>query len=117
MNDDRSKESDNPVNPAGGVQCADSELFRALARKLESRGLDCRIVAYEGADADDRDIEVIVVTNPVSKDRGEVRIGDDGSVSWEYSSNLDETGATKILDDVTNCLRATGVRSRREFQA
>lgn len=84
----------------------------ALAGKLESRGLDSRLVTYPG-DAHDDDIEEIVITNPAARERGEVRVGDDGSVTWEYFGKLDKVGAGEILDEVTNALRAAGVRVRQ----
>jgi hypothetical protein len=55
----------------------------------------------------------IVVTNPAARQRGEVRIGDDGGVTWEYFGEMDDAGLSKILDDVINALRATGIRFRR----
>jgi hypothetical protein len=59
---------------------------------------------------DHEHVEQIVITNPAAMERGEVRVGDDGSVTWEYFGKLDETGVSNILDEVTNALRATGVR-------
>lgn len=53
-------------------------------------------------------------TNPAARERGEVRVGDDGSVTWEYFGKLDEAGVSKILDEITNALRATGVRFLRQ---
>ena len=86
--------------------------MRSLARKLGSRGLDARIVTYPGdAPEDDEDVEVVVVTNPAARDRGEFRVGDDGGVTWEYWGKLDEAGAGKILDTITNALRGTVIRT------
>lgn len=98
-------------------QCADSESLRTIAEALESRGLACRMVTYKGTGPEERDIAEIVITNPAAKQRGEMRVGDDGSVSWECFGNLDEAGKLKILDDVTNCLRATGARSSLRRQS
>ena len=86
------------------------ELALMLLTKLESRGLDSRLVTYPGDKHDHEHVEQIVITNPAARERGEVRVGDDGSVTWEYFGKLDETGVTNILDEVTNALRATGVR-------
>jgi hypothetical protein len=90
------------------------ELVRMLAKKLESRGLDSRLVTYPGDADDDEHVEEIVIVNPAARERGEVRVGDDGSVSWEYFGRLDEAGVNDIVDEVTNALRATGVRFHRE---
>jgi len=84
-----------------------------LVSRLKGRGLDPRLVTYPG-DPDDPDedelVEQIVIVNPAARERGEVRVGDDGSVVWEYFGSLDEAGVSQILDEVTNALRATGVR-------
>jgi hypothetical protein len=90
------------------------ELARMLASRLEGRGLDPRLVAYPGDPGEDEGIEQIVVVNPAAPERGEVRVGDDGSVTWEYFGSLDEAGVSNILDEVTNALRATGVRPTRD---
>jgi hypothetical protein len=79
-----------------------------LVSRLKGRGLDPRLVTYPGDD--DERVEQIVIVNPAARERGEVRVGDDGSVVWEYFGSLDEAGVSKILDEVTNALRATGVR-------
>jgi hypothetical protein len=92
------------------------ELARLLASRLEERGLDSRLVSYRGDPGDDERVEEIVIVNPASRERGEVRVGDDGSVTWEYFGSLDEAGLTKILDTVTGVLQATDrrlVRDRR----
>ena len=52
-----------------------------------------------------------MVTNP--GERGEVRIGDDGHVTWEYDGRIDQAGMSKILVDATNALRSSGVLLRR----
>jgi hypothetical protein len=56
------------------------ELARLLASKLESCGLDSRLVTYPVDSDDDERVEQIVITNPAARERGEVRVGDDGSV-------------------------------------
>jgi hypothetical protein len=90
------------------------ELARLLVSRLERRGLDARLVAYPGEAADDEHVEEIVITNPGARERGEVRVGDDGCVMWEYFGSLDEAGVASIVDEVTNALRATGVRRVRD---
>jgi hypothetical protein len=86
------------------------ELARMLVTKLESRGLDSRLVTYPGDSDDDEHVEEIVVVNPAARERGEVRVGDDGGVIWEYFGRLNEAGVASIVDEVTNALRAPGVR-------
>ena len=104
----------SPRNQGRRPHCLNGELARLLARKLEGRGLDSRLVAYPGDPGDDEHVEEIVITNPAARERGEVRVGDDGSVTWEYFGRLDEAGVASILDDVTNALRATGMRLARD---
>jgi hypothetical protein len=87
------------------------EALKTLAEKLESRGLHSRLVTYK---PDGERIEEVIVTNPAAPERGEVRIGDDGAVTWEYFGVLSEAGTGRILDEVTNALRATGVRLRQK---
>jgi len=94
------------------AQCMSSEPLRILARKLESRGLDARVVIYPGGEPDEH-VEEIVITNPASRERGEIRVGDDGSFTWEYFGKLDDAGISKFLDEVTNALRSPGVLLRR----
>jgi hypothetical protein len=101
----------------GCATCMNSQLIRMLAEKLENRGLDSRLVTYPGGAHDGEHVEEIVVVNPAARERGEVRVGDDGSVTWEYFGKLSEAGVSKILDEVTNALRATGVRFVREHRS
>jgi hypothetical protein len=89
-------------------------LARMLVSRLEDCGLDSRLVGYRGETGDDERVEEIVIVNPAARERGEVRVGDDGSVTWEYFGSLDEAGVTKIVDAVTSALQATGVRLVRE---
>jgi hypothetical protein len=92
------------------AECRNARVIRALAESLEGRGLKSRLVAYSGGSHYDDHVEEIVVTNPVARERGEIRIGDDGSVTWEYFGTLDDAGAGKILDEITNALGATGLQ-------
>jgi hypothetical protein len=94
----------------GCADCMNAWLIRALAERLEGRGLNSHLVTYTGGAHGDEHVEEIVVTNPVARERGEVRVGDDGSVTWEYFGKLDDAGVSKILDEITNALRATGLR-------
>lgn len=95
------------------AQCANSMLVQTLAEKLRGRGLDSRIVTYTGGVHEGDHVEEIVVVNPAARERGEVRIGDDGHVIWEYNGRIDEAGISKILDETTNALRSSGVLLRR----
>jgi hypothetical protein len=95
------------------AQCGSSQLFRVLATRLESRGLVSRVVTYPGGAHDDKHVEEIVVVNPAARERGEIRIGDDGSVTWEYVGRLDDDGVRAIVDEATNALRSPGVLLRR----
>jgi hypothetical protein len=94
-------------------QCANSIQIMTLAAKLEGRGLDSRVVTYTGGAHEGDHVEQIVVTNPAAPERGEIRISDDGGVAWEYCGTLDDAGASKILDEATNALRATGILLKR----
>jgi hypothetical protein len=96
------------------VHCMNGELARMLVQKLGHRGLDSRLVTYPSDADDDEHVEEIVIVNPAARERGEVRVGDDGSVTWEYFGRLDDVGVANILDEVTNALRATGVRFVRD---
>jgi hypothetical protein len=98
----------------GRPHCMNGELARMLMRRLEDRGLDSRLVSYRGDGSDDERVEEIVIVNPAARERGEVRVGDDGSLTWEYFGSLDEAGISKILDAVTGALQATGVHLMRD---
>jgi hypothetical protein len=109
-----SSASGTAAGQGGRPHCTNGELARMLASRLEGRGLDPRLVSYPGDPGEDEPVEQIVIVNPAAPERGEVRVGDDGSVTWEYFGSLDETGVSKILDEVTNALRATGVQLTQE---
>jgi hypothetical protein len=102
--------SGNAAGPVGREHFRNGELAQRLAVKLESRGLDTQLVTYPGDGDDDEHVEEIIVTNPAARERGEARVGDDGSVTWEYFGRLDDAGVAGIVDELTNVLRATGVR-------
>jgi hypothetical protein len=95
------------------AQCANSLLVETLAEKLKGRGLDARVITYLGGPHEGDHVEEIVVTNPAARERGEVRISDDGHVTWEYDGRIDEAGMSKILDDATTALRSSGILLRR----
>ena len=95
-------------------RCANSMRLHALAERLAHIGLASRVVTYSGDEHDDEHVEQIVVTNPTAPERGELRISDDASVTWEYFGTFDGDGSSKILDEAINMLRATGLRLARE---
>lgn len=117
MSQDSDTASEEPTRQGGRAHCMNGELARLFVKKLESRGLDCRPVTYPGDADDDEHIEEIVIVNPAARERGEVRVGDDGSVTWEYFGRLDEVGVSRIVDEITNALRATGVRLVRDSRS
>jgi hypothetical protein len=93
--------------------CVSSRLIRTLVKKLENRGLQTKLETSYGDMTDDVKTEEIVVINPRSPERGLVRVGDDGFMTWEYSGKLDEARVGRILDEITNALQATGLPLRR----
>jgi hypothetical protein len=113
-----SQTDDSASGPAADqksrAHCLNGELAGLLVSRLESRGLDTRLVTYPG-DADDGEhVEEIVITNAAARERGEVRVGDDGSVTWEYFGKLDQAGVRSIVDEITSALRATAVPLDRD---
>jgi hypothetical protein len=91
-------------------RCANSMRLHALAERLAGLGLASRVITCPGDDHEDDHAEQIVVTNPAAPGRGELRISDDASVTWEYFGTFDGDGSSKILDEAINTLRATGLR-------
>jgi hypothetical protein len=91
-------------------ECMNARRIRALAESLEGHGLKSRLVAYSGGSHYDDHVEEIVITNPAARERGEIRVGDDGSVTWEYFGSLDDASVGQILDQVTNALGANDQR-------
>lgn len=115
MNQDRDSIPGMPGRQRQGSRapCDNGELIQMLGKKLESRGLEFRLVAYPDDENQDSHIEQIVVTNPRSPERGEVRVSDEGAVTWEYFGTLDSAGAGRIADEITNALRASGLPLRQ----
>ncbi len=101
-------------NCCSKAMAGESQALRGLAEKLKDRGLSARVLTYSGQRSGEKLIEDLVVTNPAASERGQVRIGDDGAVTWELFGDLDEAGADRILDEVTNALLSTGVRLPQE---
>jgi hypothetical protein len=105
---------DSVPERSAGDMTGDSQGLRDLAEKLESRGLSSRVVTLSGGNPGEELIEEIVVTNPAARERGTIRIGDDGAITWEFFGDLSEAGAGRLLDEATNALRATGMRFQRQ---
>jgi hypothetical protein len=113
-----SESSGTPQMPAaqsagGRAHCDNGELIRMLGKGLEARGLEFRLVTYPDDDSPDSHIEQVIVTNPRIPERGEVRVSDDGTVTWEYPGRLDDVGAGRIMGEIINVLRASGLPLRR----
>lgn len=115
--DESRSDTPAPHNQDSPARCENGELIRILAKGLESRGLEYRLVTYPDDECQDEHVEEIVVTNPRARERGEIRVGDDGSVTWEYFGKLDQAGAGRLLDEITNALRASGLPVRRRQQS
>jgi hypothetical protein len=94
----------------GGRRPGYSEALRVLAGQLESRGLAACLLTYPIAGAGRPRFDALTAANPRAADRGVVYVDSDGLVTWEYAGNLDEAG--KILDNITNVLRAAGPHFR-----
>jgi hypothetical protein len=97
--------------PDNCAECASDQRLRVLAEKLELRGLDSRLVSYPVEKVKGRHHDALSVTNTAIPERGMIHVEKDGSVTWVYSGKLDDAGFSKILDEATNALRATGMRS------
>jgi hypothetical protein len=100
----------------GRPHCMNGELAHLLVGRLENHGLDARLVTYRGEDGYDERVEEIVIVNPAARERGEVRVGDDGSITWEYAGSVDEAGISAIVGEVTNALQVTSVRVPRDHR-
>jgi hypothetical protein len=119
--------TDKAVAPVGGaaglgasqrererrVPAENGELLLVLGRRLESRGLDFRLVTYPGDEVPGSRVEQVVVTNPRCLERGEVRVSDDGTVTWEFPGSLDDAGVGRIVGEIAAALRVSGLPQRR----
>lgn len=81
-------------------------LFPVLAGRLEAKGLEVRVAAPRSGNA------VLVVASPGARERGEVRIGGDGSVVYAYGEATDDAGITRLVSDVTGYLSRRRAPSR-----
>jgi hypothetical protein len=99
-----------PHDQCEHAQCVTGQLIRMLARKPESRGLAAEVVACYGDGTDNVRTDEIMVFNPAAPERGQVQVYDDGSLIWDYTERqLDRASASRILDEITSAVRATGV--------
>jgi len=108
--DSVNEEKDGAPGRSDGDVAGDSQGLRDLKEKLEGLGLSARVDTFSGGKSGEELIEELIVTNPAGRERGQIRIGDDGAVTWEYFGDLSEVGAGRVLDDVTAALRATEVQ-------
>jgi hypothetical protein len=69
-----------------------------VGRALAARGLKVGLAVYEDPDFYDVGAE-IVVTNPARPERGQVRVSDDGDITWECRY-YDDCDAAEIADAV-----------------
>jgi hypothetical protein len=104
--------SDDPA--AAALHAADNldKQLSALSEKLRWRGLESELVTYPVKAVKGEHYDVVKVTNPAAPERGIMHIESDGCVTWEYSGSLDDAGISKIADEATNALRATGMPYR-----
>lgn len=65
-----------------------------LGPQLVTAGLAYRMDFYTG---NGDQVEVMTVTNPAAPERGEVRIADDASVTWEFHGRPSNDGIGAIL--------------------
>jgi hypothetical protein len=96
--------------PDNCAECGGDQRLRVLAEKLEMRGLDSRLVSHPVEGVKGRHHDALSVTNAAAPERGMIHVEKDGSVTWVYSGELDDAGISKILDEATNALRASGLR-------
>jgi hypothetical protein len=75
--------ADETTQPAASIG-PDLTLKGVVGQVLDAGGLDVRLLVYEDLICYDVTAEVMV-TNPARPDRGHVRLGDDGAITWECS--------------------------------
>jgi hypothetical protein len=115
MGDRRMNElnGNTPGGPAAPDEDDNAEYLddqlRALSDKLRARGLETRLVTYSVDGVRSKNYDAITVTNPAAPERGTMQIEKEGWATWEFSGNVDDAGISKLADEATNALRATGV--------
>jgi hypothetical protein len=86
-----------------------------VGHELKAAGLDVGLDVYEDLDSYEVTAE-IVVTNPGKPERGEIRISDEGAVTWECdpgeggtdAGEITETAVSIITHEVSGISDATG---------
>jgi hypothetical protein len=105
-----------PSHPVAPDEDDNAEYFdgqlRALSEKLRARGLETKLVSYAVGGVRGRYYEAVTVTNPAAPERGSMQIEKEGWMTWEYSGTVDDAGISKLADEATNALWATGVPYR-----
>jgi hypothetical protein len=110
MNEVNGSTPDGPVVPDedDNAEYLDGRL-RALSEKLRARGLVARLVSYAVDGAVGKYYDAITVTNPSAPERGSMQVEKEGWMTWEYSGTVDDAGISKLADEATSALRASGV--------
>jgi hypothetical protein len=90
----------------------------AVGQALDALGLDVQMLVYEDLISYDVAAE-IVVTNPARPDRGQVRLSDDGSVTWACSyrdvpSGKAEQIAVAVVSVVTKAIALSRSATRKQ---
>ena len=76
----------------------------AVGRALDARGMAVRIAVYEDLFSYDADAEILV-TNPARPERGQVRVTDDGDITWEcFYSDAASRNTGEIADLIVNVI-------------
>jgi hypothetical protein len=91
--------------------CASEKRLQLLAKKLNNRGLDARLITCGIADGHK---DAVVATNPRAPERGQFHVDGDGAVEWTFpGASLDDDGIGRLVDEAINALRANGTRLPR----
>jgi hypothetical protein len=81
-----------------------ASLKGVVGRALDARGMDIRLVVYEDLFSYLVDAEV-VAANPARPDRGQVRVSDDGDITWEcFYRDFADGNTEKIADTIVGVI-------------
>ncbi len=86
-----------------------------VGRALAARGLKVGMEVYEDPDFYDVGAEIVVI-NPARPERGQVRVSDDGDVTWECRY-YDDSDTALIVDAVAGIVTDGIGEPRRDTQA
>jgi hypothetical protein len=113
MNEVNSSMPADPVVPDedGNAEYLDGQI-RKLSEKLRARGLQTKLVSYMTDGIRSKYYDAVTVTNPSAPERGSMQIEKEDWMTWEYSGTVDDAGISKLADEATSALRATGVSGR-----